>query len=301
VNRLHRKISTLLAVGMTFWLSGCYAIIDDVIECENGMVNNFRAYRAWGQHHGFFDDIEHRSHYKRGFLDGYVETAANGSTSSYGHCQNQQCLPLMPPRRYWKHCYQNCEGRKKIDSWYQGYAEGAIAASEDGVYESSIVPTYGLQNGMYGPGASHSSSLEEDMLYNEHDQLVPEPEQALPGSEDLVPVPQSYDGLPQLPPADEATPNDESVSSASFESYRRISYPEWATLPQAVHAAGHDDDRKTAARTVDEEVPKARFIGVTGAESTAQRAQWETPGNFVLPVGYEGFRAPESSEGASRE
>jgi hypothetical protein len=207
----------------------------------------------------------------------------------------------MPPRCYWKHCYQNCEGRQKIDAWYQGYAHGAMAAEEDGVYASSVIPTYGLNDAMHQPGASHTSVLEEDAIYDEHNQLVPEPEEALPGSKEMPPVPRTYDEVPKLPPAEDMTSLEEPVSGAAFESYGQESDPEWATQPSAAPETDHAYYQEAETPPIDKRIPNARFTDVTATELTSARAQWETSGEFVLPVGYEGFRAPEWSEGASRE
>lgn len=270
--------------------------MDDVIDCENSFVNCYRAQQAWWDYNDDLSDLDHNWHVRKGFMDGYKETAENGPSSSSGHCQNEQCLPLMPPRCYWKHCYQNCEGRQKIDAWYQGYAHGAMAASQDGAYEFSVIPTYGLHNGTHQPGASHTSSLEEDLIYEEHDQLVPEPDRVPSNSEDLLPSPETYDGLPKVPPPDNSAP-ESPVSGASYQYFDQASETEWASQSAVLPARNSE----TPSAPIDLKIPTARFAEVTTQESAAEEDRTITPSEFVLPVGYEGFRAPEWSEGANRE
>lgn len=271
--------------------------MDEFIDCENSLINCCRAQRAWWEYNDELGDLDHAWHVRKGFLDGYKETAENGASRSHGDCQNEQCLPLMPPRCYWKHCYQNCEGRKKIDAWYQGYAHGSMAASQDGVYEFSVIPTYGLHNGMHDLNAQHTTSLEEDLNDHEHDQLVPEPDQALPGSDELVPVPETYDGLPKIPPEEESSLPLPPISGASYEFFERDNEPNWAREPVAIPAGN------TVTRPIqtDLEIPKARFTEVSTTESASEQSRATSTGDFLLPVGYEGFRAPEWSEGENRE
>jgi len=146
-----RRIVLVLAAGSGICFSGCYALLDDCYETEQILVNDCRAHAAWFRRDDCYRNVEHRFDFAGGFRDGYRATAEKGD----------HCLPLMPPRKYWKHCYQDCEGRRQIDAWYEGYAHGMLAANQDGVYENSQVPFYGLP--AYGAmqRAAHNVSLEE--------------------------------------------------------------------------------------------------------------------------------------------
>jgi hypothetical protein len=136
-------------------------MMDDCYETEQCLVNECRSHVAWHRRNDCYDDVDHRCDFASGFRDGYRATAERGD----------HCLPMMPPRKFWKHCYQDCEGRQEIDAWYEGYAHGMLAANQDGVYDSQQLPFYGLQQ--YGgiPNATHSAALEE----NDRIEPVPEP------------------------------------------------------------------------------------------------------------------------------
>jgi hypothetical protein len=55
--------------------------------------------------------------FEKGFKAGWVEVAQGGNG----------CLPPVPPKCYWKPCYQDCEGMKQVKCWYDGYCLGAQA------------------------------------------------------------------------------------------------------------------------------------------------------------------------------
>ena len=41
---------------------------------------------------------------------------------------------------YWKPCYQNPQGQCKIQSWFDGYSHGALAAQQDGYGNLQTIP-----------------------------------------------------------------------------------------------------------------------------------------------------------------
>lgn len=66
----------------------------------------------------------------QGFRAGYENILAGG----------KGCQPTLPPRLYWKPCYQNPEGQCKIQSWFDGYSHGALAAQQDGYGNLQTIP-----------------------------------------------------------------------------------------------------------------------------------------------------------------
>lgn len=150
------------------------------METEQCLVNDYHAHSAWLEMSDCYQNVEHRCDFADGFRDGYRATAEMGD----------HCLPTVPPRKYWKHCYQDCEGRQKIDAWYEGYSHGMLAANQDGVYHYQHIPYYGPQN--YGGmnHAVHTVRLEEsDTL-----ESVPEPP---PANE--LPIDNTYEPAPAPP------------------------------------------------------------------------------------------------------
>ena len=72
-------------------------------------------------------------HYEKGWKRGYAIAADGGSTVA----------PRVAPRCYWGPKYQNPQGRKCVDDWFRGYADGAAAAVEAGLCQFEYIPTRG--------------------------------------------------------------------------------------------------------------------------------------------------------------
>jgi hypothetical protein len=114
--------------------AGCATIADCCIEQETSMRNCVLAQKAWGNWSWCYDDLDHPFHFAKGFKAGYKNILEGG----------KGCQPTLPPRWYWKPCYQSPEGRCKIASWFDGYSHGALAAQQDGygsLQELPISPT----------------------------------------------------------------------------------------------------------------------------------------------------------------
>jgi hypothetical protein len=121
-------------LSLLLTLTGCTAIYDSCIECETGMRNRVLACKAWAHWSWCYDELEHPLHFSRGFKAGY-EDVLNGGAG---------CQPTLPPRCYWKPCFQTPEGRCKIAAWFDGFSHGAVAAQQDGyggLGELPISPT----------------------------------------------------------------------------------------------------------------------------------------------------------------
>jgi len=99
-------------------LSGC-ASYDDF---HYDVVNYLRAECAWISETRNPLAIACPSDYGHGWKDGYNCVADGGSGTP----------PVLPPKEYWSHHYQNCKHQEAIDAWYQGYQDGATAAEQNG-------------------------------------------------------------------------------------------------------------------------------------------------------------------------
>ncbi len=127
-----RFIQTIIAAFIIVSISGC---VNDTMNAFDdatfGIRNHFHAYSAWDDNKDRYDGIEHRSHFKRGFLDGYTAHAESGAT----------CPPALPPRCYWSVFYADDEGKQKQVAWYNGYEHGLFAAEQEGIAESTKIYT----------------------------------------------------------------------------------------------------------------------------------------------------------------
>ncbi|MDA1230716.1 MAG: hypothetical protein O2856_08080, partial [Planctomycetota bacterium] len=52
--------------------------------------------------------------------------------------------PTLPPRLYWKPCFQTPKGQHQIQSWFDGYSHGALAAQQDGYGNLNTLPMSSL-------------------------------------------------------------------------------------------------------------------------------------------------------------
>jgi len=133
-----RRSPLALVLCWAFAFSGCHGICDQFsyIECMDNAYASYRAQsqanKAW-KHYSrqCADGDPHKCYYKDGFLDGFYDVAMGG----------QGCLPAIPPRRYWKSCYETAEGRLKICAYFQGYSAGVQAGFETGKARSNRLPT----------------------------------------------------------------------------------------------------------------------------------------------------------------
>ena len=115
------------------------AIDDHIAYCEpidDACANTharIAAHHVWWQkrHELCLPDDPHRHHFKSGFIDGFFNVATGGNG----------CVPAVPPRRYWKSCYETPEGHCKINAYFQGYPIGAQVAFQLGYFRSQRVPT----------------------------------------------------------------------------------------------------------------------------------------------------------------
>ena len=119
------------------WLSlllltatGCNAMRDSINDCETRLRNEVLSQKAWCQWSWAYDDLDHPYHFSKGFKAGYEDVVAGG----------KGCQPTLPPRCYWKPCYQSAAGRSKINAWFEGFSHGALAAEQDGYGNLQAIP-----------------------------------------------------------------------------------------------------------------------------------------------------------------
>jgi hypothetical protein len=126
---IRKSIKTWLAMLMLA-TSGCSSFNDYVLKTETGMRNQILSQKAWSQWSWCYDDLDHPSDFSCGFKAGYRNILEGGSG----------CQPTLPPRQYWKPCYETPNGRGRINAWFDGFSHGALAAQQDGMGGIGILP-----------------------------------------------------------------------------------------------------------------------------------------------------------------
>jgi hypothetical protein len=175
------------------WLSlvlltaaGCNTMHDCINDCETSMRNHVLSQKAWCQWSWCYDDLDHPYHFARGFKAGYEDILAGGSG----------CQPTLPPRCYWKPCYQSAVGRSKINSWFDGFSHGAVAAQQDGYGDLQSLPisptaraNFMSRNAPVSPacfdGMYHGEVPTADENFAQDGPLIPE---AAPGEMEAEPT-----------------------------------------------------------------------------------------------------------------
>ena len=125
-----KKAIGLLLFAMTSVLTGCSALQDCVIETEMDTRNSILTQKAWLEWSWVYDDLEFPYHFAKGFKAGYRDVLEGGSG----------CQPTLPPRCYWKPCFQTPVGRCQVHAWFDGFSHGALGAKQDGFDGLSEIP-----------------------------------------------------------------------------------------------------------------------------------------------------------------
>lgn len=162
--------SAVLLSGMfvcALWLSGCQiqqGIQNQLQYCEpldeacHSIHIRIVAHREWKRYvHACPPGDPHRCYFKDGFIDGFIDVASGG----------QGCLPVIPPRKYWKSCYETEEGQLKIQAYFQGYPEGVQAAFQTGNSRSARLPTsIHASGGANCPSCPPAHKSQETLLFD---------------------------------------------------------------------------------------------------------------------------------------
>ncbi len=125
-----KKLTLAGFAMLLFSAAGCNAISDMCLETEMGCRNHVLARKAWGEWSWCYDKLDHPLHFAKGFRAGYENILAGG----------KGCQPTLPPRLYWKPCFQTPLGQCQIQSWFDGYSHGALAAQQDGYGNLNTLP-----------------------------------------------------------------------------------------------------------------------------------------------------------------
>jgi len=114
---------TILVLLLSAAANGCHTTRDALDDLSIRMRNRTCACQAWHESGWKHVNPPYVEHFEDGFTAGYVDVASGKSG----------CLPPLPPRRYWSPSSLDSAGRQTSRAWYNGYAQGALAAQEDGV------------------------------------------------------------------------------------------------------------------------------------------------------------------------
>lgn len=168
---MKNRLLTIVLLCLTCGLSGCYAVMDEWDYFAMGIRNDFRACCAWHRVNDCYDGIDHRWNFREGFKQGYrdhIEGGGGGDICGY----DDFCNPTLPPRKYMGYRYQSAVGHQKVNAWFEGYANGVLASSQDGYYHYGTSPILGFDN--YG---AHQQATHDVRIYEEGEaDLVPAPE-----------------------------------------------------------------------------------------------------------------------------
>jgi hypothetical protein len=117
-----RKSAKAWLAMLVLTAAGCNAVQDECIKIETSTRNCVLAMKGWHRWSDHYDHVDHKHHFAKGFKEGYTNILEGG----------KGCQPTLPPRWYWKPCYQTPAGRCKIAAWFDGFTHGAVAAQQDG-------------------------------------------------------------------------------------------------------------------------------------------------------------------------
>ncbi len=164
--------------------------------------NKIWAKRAFNLRYGNCDK-EYADHFRDGFVEGYCDVCSG----------NKGYVPAMPPKHYWDTRYQCPEGAQCVNSWFEGFPAGAVAARKDGS---------GAYHDMYISNMMHSALVQRNAPAalpgdipvtqpRESAAAPPSMEPLVPGSEFRMDMPENFrppivDPTAQMPLPMTATP-----------------------------------------------------------------------------------------------
>ncbi|MCA9076488.1 MAG: hypothetical protein KDA93_15790 [Planctomycetaceae bacterium] len=118
-SRLKHRLAAALLVGL---FSGCAQLYDPIDEAKIHFRSCLQSQISWQKQRQQFQNVLYRHHFGRGYRAGYLSVCQGGNG----------CPPTLPPREYWTSHYQDAVGRAQSVEWFNGFAEGALAAQMDG-------------------------------------------------------------------------------------------------------------------------------------------------------------------------
>lgn len=130
LEQMKRIQSMSLLMLVTVSLTGCASMHSGQEGLGTGLRHKCMAQQAWNEWSWCYDELDHPHHFAKGFKAGYRDVIQGGNG----------CQPTLPPKCYWKSCYQSAEGRCKVNSWFDGFSHGALAAQQDGAGNWTQIP-----------------------------------------------------------------------------------------------------------------------------------------------------------------
>jgi hypothetical protein len=119
------RISLVLLLAVV--ANGCYAACDALTDASIRVRNRMWARQAWDESCWRGSNAPHLDDFHSGFAAGYMDVASG----------KNGCPPPLPPRKYWSPSRLDSQGRQESAAWYNGYAQGVLAARERGVSDWS--------------------------------------------------------------------------------------------------------------------------------------------------------------------
>jgi hypothetical protein len=129
--RFGSRVCSVAALLLLTLGAGCAQFQEVKQDMLASSRNRHLANVAWASLRDQYGGRPYLEHFERGFLQGYFDVAQGGDG----------CVPAFPPERYWSVYYQSAEGEQMIQTWFEGYTEGARVAEMDGVRAYSLIPT----------------------------------------------------------------------------------------------------------------------------------------------------------------
>ncbi len=131
-------VSVSTATGCTMWngLQNQFRRSEVLDEFMINHRNKVMAKKAWLREAHCYKGHQNLSHYRDGFIAGYIDVANGG----YG------CTPAVAPSSYWGWRYQSSSGACAVNAWFEGFPMGVKAAEQDGIGNWSQVRTRGFNS-----------------------------------------------------------------------------------------------------------------------------------------------------------
>lgn len=128
----------LASCGCSMLESGAHTLIVQPLDyclpeelCRSSERHRRLATAAWHEFALGAMSNDYSGDYAIGFQEGFADFLDAGPGN----------VPALPPRRYWRACYQTPRGHQAILDWYEGFREGALAAADSGYREFATLPS----------------------------------------------------------------------------------------------------------------------------------------------------------------
>ena len=94
---------------------GCSQFHEYADERLTASRNRHLAKQAWQRVEAFHCQQSCLDDFGDGYQAGYFDALGGGNG----------CPPALPPKRYWRVCFQNPIGHLRIESWFEGFRQGS--------------------------------------------------------------------------------------------------------------------------------------------------------------------------------